>query len=339
MKHLGVTASLLFLLLFPFGPSSGQTPKSARPDTTLKDARAAFNEKKYEKVLEILTPQVERLPRSGLVLMAESYENLDNGLAAIKTYRTILAKNEKDLGALVAIAKVQRKLNKEGDAINTLKDALEIDKRYEPAHFGLVDLYEKQKRAYPLRIQLEDMEKFVKPPRLAEVKAKLCKINLDERFHAQAKSKCRDAIQENPKNPDNYVHLGTAYKETGDLEEAAKHLHRAADSFKSSENAQYQMGQFYLERKKTLKAHDYFVRSVKADAKSVRALVALGLVCVELQKFQQALDHFNAACALDRTAEKDLRRAANLVRQMKLDPWQDKFESAAEKCSGLGVFN
>jgi tetratricopeptide (TPR) repeat protein len=342
-----VTACFIFLLLFPFSLCLSQTkPAQARPtqapageSSLLKEAKSLAAQGKYDKILQLLGPKADKLTRKGLFVMAEAHEKLDNGLAAINTYKTVLALNEKDLEARIFIARVQKKLNKETDAINTLKDALEINKLYEPAHFALVDLYEKLKRIYPLRVQLEDMEKFMKGPKLARVKAQLCKINLQERFHAQAKEKCVQAIEQDPKNPDNYVHLGTAFKETGDMEQASKHLHRAADSFRKSESAQYHMGQFYLETKKILKAHEYFLRAKTADPKAVRALTALGFTSVELQKFQMALEQFNEACAVDRNTEKDLRRAANIVRQLKLEPWLDKFEAAAEKCSGLDVFN
>lgn len=290
-------------------------------------------------MIESLSPQLEKLQRSDVVALGRAYEELDNGLAAIKTYRSLLAKNAKDVEAHYLIALVHKKMGKDDEAISSLKDALELNLKYEPANFALAELYRKRKNQYFLRVLLEDMEKFVSPAKLPLVKAELCAINLQDGFHAQAKRKCQEAIQQNPKHPENYVHLGIAFKETGMPELASKHLHRAADSFKNSEVAQFSLGQFYNESKNHIKAFEYFKRATEADAKSVRSLVALGFAALEIQKFQDAHIAFVKACELDRSTEKDLRKATNIIRLLKNEVWLLKFEASFDRCGGANVFN
>lgn len=316
----------------------GAAPAPTNETKVLKDAQAAFDKHDYDQVVALLNPQVEKLPKKGLLLLGEAYEKNKNALAAVKVYKTAMGRNDKDYEVLVYIARAYSTLSKDDEAIGFLKDALEINKKYEPANFALAEIYEKRKNRYALRLLLEDFEKFASPTRKPEVVARLCAINLLERFHAQAKLKCAEAIQLNPKNPDNYVNLGTAFNETGDIKTGQKHLHRAADSFKGSELAQFTLGQFYADQKNNLKAYTYFKRATEADGKASRSFSALGFAALELQKFGESLAAFTRGCELDRMIEKDLRKAAQIVRLVKADAWTSKFDAAIEKC-GAGVFN
>lgn len=329
-------ASCLFLLLIQISLGPGVLAAETK---VLKDAQTAFDKHDYDQVVALLSPQVERLPKKGLILLGQAYEKADNGIAAVKTYRTALSKNEKDVEVLVYIGLAHAKMGKDDEAIGFMKDAMEINKKYEPAYFALADLYTKKKNRYFLRLLYEDLEKFVSASKKPQVVAQLCSINLQEGFHANAKKKCEEAIRLNPKNPDNYVHLGTAFKETGESKIALRHLHRAADSFKNSELSQFTLGQFYSEQKNSLKAYQYFKRATEADKKSVRSFVALAFVAIEIQKFGEGLAAFEHACTLDRTVEKDLRKATNTVRLVKAEAWLPKFESAIDKCGGGNIFN
>lgn len=318
--------------------SLGAAPVATNETKVLKDAQTAFDKHDYDQVVALLNPQMEKLSKKGLLLLGEAYEKNKNALAAVKVYKTAMGRNEKDFEVLVYIARAYSSLSKDDEAIGFLKDALELNKKYEPANFALAEIYEKRKNRYALRLLLEDFEKFASPAKKPAVVARLCAINLLERFHAQAKVKCAEAIHLNPKNPESYVNLGTAFIETGDAKTGQTHLHRAADSFKNSELAQYSLGQFYADQKNNLKAYTYFKRATEADGKSARSFTALGFAALELQKFSAALAAFTRGCELDRSTEKDLRKAAQVVRLVKAEAWISKFDTAIEKC-GAGAFN
>ena len=302
-------------------------------------AQKAYEQKKWDKVIELLGEKVGKISKKSHIILGKSYEENDNHVSAVKTYRTALSQFEKDNELRVLLADAQIKIGKDKDALVILKEILESDPKNESAFLTMASIYEKRKNRYELRLLYEDLDKFISPAKKPEMITKLCELYAVDGFHDHAKTKCDEGIRLDPKEPKNYVYLGQAFKETGNRPIALKHYTRAADSFSKSEFAQFTLGTFYNEDKNYLKACKYFKRATEADKKSVKAFVALAVCSIELQKYQESLDAYMKACELDKGTEPHLRKSLAHLRQAKIEPWATKFENFVERCNPAKNFN
>jgi cytochrome c-type biogenesis protein CcmH/NrfG len=113
---------------------------------------------------------------------------------------------------------------------------------------------------------------------------------------------------------------------------AQKVLTSAARRFPGSEPVQWALGEFSMNRKDYVTAHDHFRRAVRADAKAVRSWIGLGSAAFRLQKNQESLDAFVKACKLNNRDLKSFRTALGELRGRKDTQWQGKFENGINEC-------
>jgi tetratricopeptide (TPR) repeat protein len=296
----------------------------------LPAAETALQKKDYEKVVLLLSPEVEKLDRKGLFLLAKAYSALKKPEAAIKAYTACLALNPKDFEAKTLIGGEQFAAGKEREALPTLKEALEMNNRFLPAYKLLIDVYEKRKNKYELRILYQDLvEKFGEK---SEYITKLCELTtLDILFDLSLRY-CQLGIQKDPKEPKNYIYLGLTLKDTGDRLKADSNLKKAADDFPKSDLAQLTYAQYLDEQKNYIGSFNYYKRASLAEPKSIVAFKGLGSSAVEIQKYGEALEAFQKACSLDKSSLPALRKATNSIRLMKVTEWLKKYEVAVERC-------
>lgn len=296
----------------------------------LPTAERALQKTEYEKVVALLSPEVEKLDRRALITLGKAYSALKKPESAIKTYTACLASNPKDFEAKTLIATEQLAAKHEKDSMASLREALEMNNRYLPAYKLLIEIYEKRKNKYEMRILYQDLvEKFGEKPAYI---TKLCELTaLDVLFELSLKY-CQLGIQQSPKEAKNFIYLGVTYRDSGDRAKASLNLKKAADDFSSSELAQLTFAQFLEEQKNSIGAYTYYKRASLADSKSTLAFKGLGSSAVEIQKYSEALEAFQAACRLDKTSLAALRKATNALRTMKEAVWLKKFEAAVETC-------
>ncbi len=225
-------------------------------------------------------------------------------------------------------------LNKKtSEALESLKTALELNPKYQPAYEKLAQMYEQKKNPYELRILYQDMLEKIgrKPPFLN----KLCEINTTQDYQEdQALFYCKQAITKDPKTPENYVYLGIIQKNGGSDEEAKKTLRAAANAHSKSEFAQYTYANLLDEQKNYVEAAKYYQKCTEADKASARCWIGAARMNFEIHKYEQALEAFKKSCALDRKNAVSFRKASNALKSQKDSIWVKQYEKASEGCSG-----
>lgn len=315
-------------------PAPNNSPAIATPKeaSILATAEAFFKKADYDKASELLWKNIDKLDRKGLVLLARTHEKKKDPTNMIKVGNMLTFKDPKDYEAYYLIGSAQLMNKKSSEALESLKAALEINPKYQPAYEKLAQMYEEKKNNYELRILYQDMIDNI--GRKAEFLTKLCEINTKDHQEDQALSACKEAMQKNPKIAENYVYIGIMQKNAGDLDQAKKSLLVAADSHSKSEFAQYTYASVMEEQKNFLEANKYFLRATKADARSARAWLGYAKSAFELRKYEDALEAFKKACKLDQKNAVAFRKATTALKSAKDGGWTGPFEKASESCSG-----
>lgn len=297
---------------------------------TQNHIKRLYEGKNYQKIIDDLSPKLAELSKSEIIYLGKSYSELKNPIAALKVFNVGSTKlpNDIELKSLIGYELFKSKNDKE--AIRTLKEVIELDKKYEPAYKYLVEIFQSKKNIYELRLLYQDMldnigEKY-------EYFLKLCEISRNAGLHDLSKKYCNRCVELNPRKADCYVYLGLSQKDAGQIDEAKKNLKMAADSFSKSEFAQSSYGQVMLEQKSFVDAYKYFQRSITINPNSLIGLVGLGTSGVEIQKFDESLKAFSKACKIDKSTLLEFRKALSTIRLMKNDTWQSRFEIAISKC-------
>ena len=285
-------------------------------------------------VIAELSPKIETLSRIDLLKLVKGYCEDKNPQAAIKAFTAALAKNALDVEAKTLIGAEQLKIantkDKEKEALETLKGAIEINNKYLPAYRELIKFYEKKKNNYELRLIYQDLIERIGSQ--AEFITQLCKLTTLEGIYDLSGKYCQQGIELSPKEASNYVYRGLALKETGHPEESEKVLKKAAKEFTKSELAQLTYAQIQIDKKNFIEAYTYFKRAVRANLNSVPALLGLAQSALEIQKMEESLDAFQRACRRDRTVVPHVRRAKNALRTLKKADWEKKFEQLSDSC-------
>lgn len=286
---------------------------------------------------KLLWSKIELLDRAGFLMLARTHEKRAESSEMLRAVNLLLAKDEKDEEALVLQGNAillrpgaGDKGGKVTEAKEAYKKALEANPKYQPAYAALAKIY--QKNPYELRILYQDM--ITTFGAKSEFLAKLCEISTNDGDNEEGEKYCNQGIAKDSKVPENYVHLGIIAKQKGDQEKAKKLLKEAAAKFPKSEFAQYETANFLMNRKDDLEAYNYFQRCLRADARSERCLIGLGLSGVQIQKHEQAYNSMKQACHIGgRKHAAMVRRAASVLRSQKALQWSTRFEDLASGCS------
>jgi len=315
-----------------FAANTAQSP-AQNGSSVLSTAEASFKKGDFNAVTDLLWKNIDKLDRKGLLLLAITHEKKNEPGNMIKVANMLISKDPKDYEALYLLGSAQMMNKKNSEALESLKSALEINPKYEPAYDKLVQMYEQKKNYYELRILYQDMMDHLghKP----ETLTKLCELNTNKDFQEdQALSNCKEAIAKDPKTADNYVYLGLVHQHVGDTEEAKKDLKNAADTHSKSELAQYTYANLLEEQKNYLDSSKYYQTCTVADPKSSRCWSGYAKSAFEIHKYDEALEAYKKACKLDQKTAVAFRRATTVLRNAKDSTWLKPYETASESCSG-----
>ncbi len=304
----------------------------AADNAVLKNAKDLFQKKDFRGATDILWPQVEKLDKEGLLLLARAHKELKEPTEMIRASRLALAKDEKNTEAQTLQGDAFLMQKKITDAKEAFKKAIEWNPRYEPAYKGLSKAYEKN--TYELRILYQDMIKVFGDK--AEYLSELCRLSALDGDNEEGLTYCNQASIKKSDNSDNYVYLGLIQNQMGDADSAEKTLKKTADKFSQSELAQFQWATFLQNKKNDLEAVTYFERCLKADSESQRCLLGLGNSSAYISKIDRSYEAFNKVCMKGgRKYAAAVRKAVVTIRQQKQATWIRKFEQLAEECAAL----
>lgn len=328
-------------------PSSATTPQNNRIETLKAEihknpknikkvvelAEAFYQTKDYEKTTLLLWKQIDKIDRPAIVLLAKSHEHRKEPAEMIRALNILVGKNEKDFEAYSLLGNAYTMQKKTKDALENYKKSIENNPKYEPAYWGVAELYEKRNppNLYELRILFQDMvDNIGSKPAFFQ---KLCEVNAkdDNTFQAAIET-CRQAITKDPKTADAYVNLGNSLKIAAKNDEANATLKKAANDFPKSEYAQYTYAKVLEDQKDAVDAMKYFKVGTEADPTSARCWLGLAMSSFDIKKLEVSLIAYKNACKYDRKNAMAFRKATTSLRNSKSTDWIGKFEAGAEAC-------
>lgn len=296
-------------------------------------AEGMIEKEQYSQATKLLWKHIDTMERADILVLAKAHEKAKEPMEMIRALNLILSKNQKDAEVLTLIGKAHLLQKKPKDAREKFAAALEVNKKYEPAYNGLIELYGNTDKPnyYELRILFQDMIENIGARH--QYLVKLCEINtLDGTFEAAIKE-CKAAITKKTKLADAYVYLGLSYRATGDEQKGLNTLKKAANEFSNSELAQYTYAKILEEKKNYIQALEYFKAGTDIDEKSARSWLGLANSSFELRKYDVAIDAFRKACKFERRNAAAFRKAASILRNQRNTEWAEKYISASEHCT------
>ena len=103
---------------------------------------------------------------------------------------------------------------------------------------------------------------------------------------------------------------------------------KTALKIRKSEPVQTALGDYFVEKKNYVDAYRWYKAGVKSDPSSFPAQLGLAQAALELQKMEDSLAAFTAACKLKRTAIREFQSGLIKVRNRGDAKWQIRFEEA-----------
>jgi tetratricopeptide (TPR) repeat protein len=290
-------------------------------------------QKDFASAIDVLKPAMDKLPRRGLLLLADAFHGNKDQLNEIRALELLSSKNDTDYYIKFRLSQAYVRNEKYDQAILRLQEAIKINPRFEGAYDALINVYKKTNNSYELRILLEDMKKLFGPK--ARVLTELCRVYSIDNYIERAFETCFEATRKSPKTADNHVYYSLALKEREGPQKALKAAKRAAKKFPKSEFALWTAGRLSMEEEKNyLAAFKYFQLGTHADPKAVRSYMDMGIAGLEIEKYQEALDAFLMVCNLDRTQLPLIRKHTAKIRHEGAGGWSAKFEAGIGRCSG-----
>ncbi|HEY8269799.1 MAG TPA: hypothetical protein VIG33_02855, partial [Pseudobdellovibrionaceae bacterium] len=113
----------------PAHASSSPTDKNV-----LETAESSFKKGEYDKVTELLWKNIDKLNRKGLLLLAVTHEKKKEAANMIKVANMLTSKDSKDYEGFYLLGSAQLMSKKNSEALESLKAALEINPKYQPAY-------------------------------------------------------------------------------------------------------------------------------------------------------------------------------------------------------------
>lgn len=310
---------------------AGPAPIAAPIKETYATQAAKFVlEKKYQKATELLWKNIEHLTESEMVLLTKAHYLNKDYFETMKAANLVLAKNDQNFEALTYLGLAQLRKKKDREAKEYFRRANEANPTYIPAINGLVEIYEKNKNYYELRLVYLDLIKHTgeKP----EFLTKLCEINTKDGITDQAQTYCRKAVQAAPNVPENYSNLGIVYKNIHDMPKAKLQLQVAADKFPKSDINQLNYAQFLEEQKNFIEAFKYYGRCVKVNEYIENCWVGYASASYQIQKFAETMIGLKKACGFNKKHSFIGRKASSFARSSKQDDWAKKLDALSEIC-------
>lgn len=295
-------------------------------ETRLQLAVAFERKKDFHGVVETLEGHKDKLGRSSLILLARAMGKVNRPNDEVVTLELANARFPKDAQLQTLLATAISRSGRKDAAIEMFYKAKETNPKYIPAYDGLLAELVKGESRQEARDLISDMGKrFGMKPRW---QSELCHLYTLDAFHEKAVETCRQAMKVDSGNPMNTVYLATTYREQNEPEKAKKVLIQTAMRIKRSEPVQTALGDYFLEKKNFVDAFRWYKAAVKNDPKSFTAQLGLAQAALELQKMEDSVAAFTAACKLKRTAIREFQSGLIKIRNRGDAKWQAKFEDA-----------
>lgn len=305
-------------------------------------AKAYCAAENYEACIETLKAKAESLNEDGLILISEAYQKVNDPINERRFLEQLTTNYPKYVNGFVALGDFYfRQANQKSDpkiisaCQSAYRSAIELNSFYRPAYDGLLRTYEKFQNFYELRILLGDMAKrFGRTP---EIISSLCRRHTLDDYYSIARKYCKEAINLDPKNPENYVYMSLVENNQGEINKAEKLLRKVTEQFPDSEFAQSNFADFLTQQKNLIGAEKYFRQGAKADPKSLRAQLGLAQTSFDLKHYEPALEAYTQACTIySPVTYRLLRKTVDLLRHRDEKRMEERYAQTLERCGSSG---
>jgi tetratricopeptide (TPR) repeat protein len=299
--------------------------------TRVELAVALERNKDYQGAITTLASYKDKLGRTGLIVLARAYGKSGMLVEDVTTLELANARILKDAQLQMLLGQAISRAGRKEAAIEMLYKAKDTNPKYVPAYDALLAELVKGESRQEARDLISDMvKKFKMKPRWA---SELCKLYVLDAFHEKAAETCSLAMRIDSQNPMNAVYLAQSFREQSEPDKAKNVLLKTAAHIKRSEPVQTALGEYYVEKKNFVDAYKWFKAAIKNDPKSYAAQLGLAQAALELQKMEDSIAAFTAACVLKREAIREFQGGLIKIRNRGDAKWQRLFEEAiANNC-------
>lgn len=220
-----------------------------------------YNDKQYEKLIEIIATSPDSLHTVDLVLLAKSYQKLGMKKDAISAYSHILLNDDKNMDALVAVGALFIEMEQYDNALFTIDKALGIEPNNQNAIYNKAVYYYYKNNEAEFNSYLEKAQKSnPKNMDLQFVKAMKCIEKLDFK-NAILSLKIIDAS--NNKFPNLNFYLGYSHYKLNELNDAKLRFKKAIEiEDEQIIDAYYYLAQIYKSEDKKVEACDAYTNAI-----------------------------------------------------------------------------
>lgn len=310
----------IFLVVSFFLSNLNATTTTLQNDTSEKN----------QKIVDSLSSRIETLSRAEIIKLSRAYSVLNQHLLAIKTLNIGLSKKPTDFEVLTLRGEQEILADKPNEALSTLKSSLELNPKYEPAFLLIVQIYEKRKNRYELRLVYQDMVQKLGEKEL--YLEKLCEITALDGLYDLSLEYCRKGVAKFSRSDVFPNFLGVTLMETGKSTEADGVFKKAATQFPLSQLIHITYADYLIKRKDFVLAYNYYTTASLVDEKNYDAQIGLARAALEIQKYQESIDAFRAACNLKKEATVEIRKAQAQLKIQKKTQVEQDFKKLLDSC-------
>ncbi len=228
-------------------------------------------------------------------------------------------------------------MKKKTEAIEAFKEVLQTAPKYEKAYRALYDFYVKINDVQEYRhIVMEALDKL--GPK-KEWMNDFCRIEYEQKYYEDAKNICQQAIEKDPKKPENHMYLALSFKLTNNEEQARKMMFKAAEQFQHSEIVQKNAGQFAEEIKNWELAQKYYSQCVRTNKESGACYLQWAKALFQLKEYDKSLKAYLKACPYERGVNVEIRRSSYELEKSKHLKEAAQYSKKIDKCDLLWFEN
>lgn len=292
--------------------------------------------------VDILSKEADHLSEKGYLVLAAAYAELKEFENERRILGILSSKEPKNYQWQMLIAQSHLKSSRfskdlavkkeeETNAVQGFRSAIGRNRKFKPAYDQLLEIFLSKEEGHEAReLLMEALKVFGDRPDWLN---KLCELQANDGFLAQAEETCQKAIRRAPKFPDNYVFLSQSFMDQQENQKAQKVARMAGQRFPASEFAQWGAGKVYLLSKNYEAAIKFFGNAVHADKNSMRAHLGLAQALFDSGDRAGALGHYKRACELGSKNTQDLHVRSSETRMKGDEPLSLKYRALAETCS------
>lgn len=330
---------ILFALasLFFVSPSLSQTVQVFE-----KRAETMYDQGKYQQAIDLLSKDAEKLSQKGYLTLAAAYSELKQFDNELRILNILSAKDPKNYQWHMLIGQAHLKKSRftedkdvkkaeETNAVQTFRSTIKANSKFKPAYDQLLEIFLEKKEHHEAReLLMEALRAFGDRPQWLN---KLCELQANDGFLAQAEETCRRAILKSPSYPNNYVFLSQSLVDQNEMEKAQAVARKSGEKFPKSEFAQWGAGKVYLLTKNYEAAVKFFGNAVHADESSVRAHLGLAEALFNSGDRSGALGHYKKACQLGAKEANTIHVRSAEARTKGEEALSQQYRALAEICT------